>query len=64
MMVTSLMLLGNIYLLVWDYNRLKFIILAEPGVYVDQSTTLSMKKYWAYIGILLGIAISIFRATN
>ena len=55
------MLLGNIYLLLWDCNRLKFIILNKPGEYVDQTTPFSRQKTWAYIGILLWIAISIFR---
>ena len=59
--VTSLMLLANIYLLLWDYNRLKFIILDKPGEYVDQTTPFSRRKTWAYIGILLWIVISIFR---
>jgi hypothetical protein len=59
--VTSLMLLANIYLLLWDFNRLKFIILDKPGDYVDQTTPFSSQKTWAYIGILLWIVISVFR---
>jgi len=59
--VTSLMLLANIYLLLWDWNRLKFIVLDKPGEYVDQTTPFSKQKIWAYIGILLCIVISIFR---
>lgn len=61
LIMTSLMLLGNIYLLLWDWNKLKFIILRNPGEYVDQSTQFSKNKVWAYIGICLGIAIVIFR---
>lgn len=59
--MTSLMLLANIYLLLWDWNRLKFIILNNPGEYVDQITQFSRQKIWAYIGILLCIVILIFR---
>jgi uncharacterized membrane protein YphA (DoxX/SURF4 family) len=59
--VTSLMLLANIYLLLWDCNRLKFLILDKPGEYVDQTTPFSRQKIWAYIGILLWVVISIFR---
>lgn len=59
--MTSLMLLTNIYLLLWDWNKLKFIILNNPGEYIDQRTPFSRKKIWAYIGILLGVAIVIFR---
>lgn len=59
--VTSLMLLANLYLLLWDWNRLKFIILSKPNVYVDQTTDFSSQKIWTYTGILLCVAISIFR---
>lgn len=62
--VTSLMLLANIYLLLWDWNRLKFIILDKPNEYVDQSTQFSRQKSWAYIGTLFCIVISIFRVTS
>ena len=62
--VTSLMLLANIYLLLWDWNRLQYIILDKPNEYVDQSTQFSRQNIWAYIGILLCIAISIFRVTS
>lgn len=59
--VTSLMLLANIYLLFWDWNKLKFAVLNNPGVYNDQSTKFSSKKIWTYLGILLFVAIVIFR---
>lgn len=59
--MTSLMLLANIYLLLWDWNRLKFVILDTPNEYVDQSTQFSRQKIWAYIGLLLCILILIFR---
>ena len=62
--MTSLMLLANIYLLLWDWNRLKFIILDTPDEYVDQSTQFSRRKAWAYIGIMLCILISIFRVIS
>jgi uncharacterized membrane protein YphA (DoxX/SURF4 family) len=59
--ITSLMLLANIYLLVWDWNRLKFLVVFKPGEYVDQATQFSRQKIWTYAGILLCIAIAIFR---
>ncbi len=59
--ITSLMLLGNIYLLLWDWNRLKFIVLYKPSGYVDQTTQFSRHKIWTYIGILLCIVIIVFR---
>jgi len=59
--ITSLMLLGNIYLLFWDWNKLKFVVLNNPGNYTDQSARFSDKKIWIYLGILFFIAIVIFR---
>lgn len=59
--ITSLMLLGNIYLLLWDWNRLKFVVLNNPGDYTDQNTQLSGKKFWTYLGILFFTAIVLFR---
>ena len=59
--VTSLMLLANIYLLLWDWNRLKFLILFKPGVYTDHATAFSSQKMWTYSSIVLCIGIAIFR---
>lgn len=58
---TSLMLFANIYLLLWDWNRLKFIIIQNPDKYVNQTTAFSRLKIWAYIGVLLFISIVILR---
>lgn len=59
--VTSSMLLANIYLLLWDWNKLKFIVLNNPGQFFDQTTQFSKQKIWTYFGILLAIAIVVFR---
>ena len=59
--ITSLMLLANIYLLFWDWNKLKFVVLNDPGDYTDQTTQLLGKRIWIYLGILLFVAIVIFR---
>lgn len=64
LLVSSLMLLANLYLLVWDWNKLKFVVLYKPGHYVDQQTTFSESKYWIYTGILLFAAIVVFRLLN
>ncbi len=58
---TSLMLSANIYLLLWDWNRLKFIIVYKPDEYIDQSTPFSRLKIWTYTGVILCVAILIFR---
>lgn len=59
--VTTLMLLANIYLLLWDWNRLKFVVLTNPGDYADQSTQFACNKIWIFLGIFFFIAIVIFR---
>jgi uncharacterized membrane protein YphA (DoxX/SURF4 family) len=59
--MTSLMLLTNVYLLLWDWNKLKFLILNNPGDYIDQNTPFSRKKIWTYIGLVLGATVVIFR---
>lgn len=58
---TSLMLLANIYLLCWDWNRLKFIVQNNPSNYVDQTASFSRQKIWTYIGVLVFIAIVFVR---
>lgn len=59
--MTSSMLLANIYLLLWDWNRIKFIVVTKPGAYVEQAAGLSSHKIWTYTGILLFLIITIFR---
>ncbi len=59
--MTSSMLLANIYLLLWDWNRLKFIVLHKPGAFVDQATGFSRNKIWTYTGIVLFLLITIYR---
>ena len=60
-MTTSLMLLANIYLLMWDWNKLKFIVTNNPGAFIDQSTPFSRKRIWTYIGLLLFVTIVVLR---
>jgi len=62
--ITSLMLLANIYLLLWDWNKLKFVVLNDPGDYTNQSLQLSGKKFWIYLGIFFFIAIIVIRVLN
>ena len=62
--ITSLMLLANIYLLLWDWNRLKFVVLNNPGDYTNQSAQFLGEKIWIYLGILLFIAIIVIRILN
>lgn len=59
--LTSFMLFANILLLLWDWNKLKFIILSKPGCYIDQSTSFSKMKIWSVLGILMFLFITIYR---
>jgi uncharacterized membrane protein YphA (DoxX/SURF4 family) len=61
LLITSLMLLGNIYLLLWDWNKVKFIVLPQPGVSLVDPDGFSVKKIWVYLGVALAILIIILR---
>ena len=63
MVVTALMLIANLLLLLWEWHRLKFLVLQNPGPFVDHPDELSKKKWWFYIGIVLCSAIAIFRVS-
>jgi uncharacterized membrane protein YphA (DoxX/SURF4 family) len=61
LVTASLMLSANICLLLWDWNRVKFIVAYKPGEYVDQATPFSRLKIWTYTGVLLCMSVVIFR---
>jgi uncharacterized membrane protein YphA (DoxX/SURF4 family) len=60
-LMTSSMLLANFYLLFWDWNRLKYIVLNKPGPFVDQAAGFSRHKIWTYTGIVLFLIITVYR---
>jgi len=64
LIITFLMLLANIYLLLWDWNRLKFIVLVQPHNYVDNNTEFSKRKVWTYLGVLCSLIILLIRILN
>ncbi|MEO6286297.1 MAG: hypothetical protein ABIN80_26160 [Dyadobacter sp.] len=57
LLITFLMSLSNVYLLVWDWNKLKFIVLPEPLHYSDDTALLSKWKGWTYAGLVLFVAV-------
>ncbi|MEO7211430.1 hypothetical protein [Mucilaginibacter sp.] len=61
LLITFLMLLSNVYLLLWDWNKLKFIFLPEPLPYLDDNPAFSKWKGWTYSGLALFVAIVAFR---
>ena len=61
LLVTSLMVISNIYLLLWDWNKLKFIFLPQQRPYIDDNTAFSKWKGWTYSGLLLFFAVVALR---
>jgi uncharacterized membrane protein YphA (DoxX/SURF4 family) len=61
LIITFLMLLANIYLLLWDWNKLKFIALPNPQNYDDNNTEFSKWKIWTYLGVSLFFIVVLVR---
>jgi len=57
LLITFLMLLSNGYLLLWDWNKLKFIFLPGQRQYWDDNTAFSKYKSWTYLGLFLFFAV-------
>ena len=49
--ITFLMLLANVYLLVWDWPRLKVVIWPFQSTFVQTDYPLSKRQSWAYLGL-------------
>ena len=64
MIISGLMLLANCYLLLWDWNKLKFIVLPLPTAYVDNTPKFSKRVVWTYLGIALFLIILLIRVIN
>jgi uncharacterized membrane protein YphA (DoxX/SURF4 family) len=66
--ITTLMLLANLYLLCWDYERIKYILpfkQSNEGIYPTKKKTLSSKFPFGFFGgvfstVVLVILINIF----
>jgi uncharacterized membrane protein YphA (DoxX/SURF4 family) len=59
--ITFLMLLINIYLLLWDWNKLKFIVLPKPQNYIDNDAEFSKRNVWTYVGIFYFLFVVLIR---
>ena len=59
--VTLFMLLINIYLLLWDWNKLKFVALPKPQNFIDNDAEFSKRSIWTYVGILYFFMIVLIR---
>ena len=61
LLITSLMLLGNIYLLLWDWNRIKYLLLPAPGDFVDDNPAFFKRNVWVYLGLILFLMVIYIR---
>lgn len=61
LLITSLMLLGNVFLLVWDWNKLKFIAFPYPKNYLDDNHEFTKRKIWFYLGLVFFAAVIFIR---
>jgi hypothetical protein len=62
--ITFLMLLVNIYSLLWDWNKLKFVVLPKPQNYFDNNGGFSKRKIWTYLGVLFFLINILLRIVN
>ena len=51
-LITGLMLLANIYLLIWDWPRLKVVVWPLQSTFVPVDYPLLKRSSWAYLGLL------------
>ena len=61
--ITFLMSLVNIYLLLWDWNKLKFIALTNPKNYIDNDADFSKRKIWTSVGFFYFFMTVLIRVT-
>lgn len=59
--ITGLMLLGNIFLLFWDWDKLKMLIEPQSYQYIARDNTMIYDKSWMYLGIFYLIGTIIWR---
>ncbi len=64
LILTLLMLLANIYLLLWDWNKLKFIVLPQLHTYFDDTPKFSNQIIWTYLGLVFFLIILFIRILN
>lgn len=59
--ITFLMLLANIYLLMWDWNKLNVLFSSTSHHYEDDNAEFSKRKIWFYLGIFYFMMTIIMR---
>lgn len=61
-LITFLMLLANVYLLIWDWNILKFLFSNNNFEFRDDNPPFSKLNTWAFLGIFYFILVLIMRS--
>jgi hypothetical protein len=59
--ITFLMLLANIFLLVWDWNKLKLLFISNNFDYRDDNPPFSKLNTWAFLGIFYFLLVLVIR---
>ena len=59
--ITFLMLLANVYLLIWDWNKLKLLFSNHSYEFRDDNPPFSKLNTWAFLGIFYFILVLIMR---
>lgn len=59
--ITFLMLLANIYLLMWDWNKLKLLFITNNFEYRDDNPPFSKLNTWAFLGIFYFVLVLIMK---
>ncbi|MCP9769592.1 hypothetical protein EGI22_16945 [Lacihabitans sp. LS3-19] len=59
--ITFLMLLANIYLLIWDWNKLKLLFSNHNFDYRDDNPPFSKLNTWAFLGLFYFLLILFMR---
>jgi hypothetical protein len=63
--ITFLMLLGNIYLLLWDWDKFKVIVNPQTTRYIPNDMPFMQRKAWTILGIFyFGITILIKKGSS
>lgn len=60
-LITGLMLLGNIFLLLWDWDKLKVLLEPQTYQYVPRDNAMIFDKSWALLGVFYFLATVILR---
>jgi hypothetical protein len=61
--ITGMMLLANIFLLLWDYNKLQVLVLPESNKGIELENQFNYyfnNKFWALLGLMLFLTTVIY----